>query len=127
MYLILIFTYSIPTPTSGHSSDEHLVQFTETAVNIVKKIFVNSTSALEQIGSFYLIYAFYFKQPTRQFCKLRLTMDEASVLLQFYDNLPADYDQVRLCYWKLVQADAFRFEKKNNEIIKQNICNIQIY
>lgn len=97
---------------SGHSSDEQLVQFIEDALNIVKKLFVNSTVLLERIGSFYLLYALFFKQPTRQFCKIRLTMQETDTLLKFYADLPAEpeYDEVRLCYWKLIQADALRYE-----------------
>lgn len=94
---------------SGHSTDDVLVQFIEDALNIVKKIFVKSKDQLEQVGSFYLLYALYFKQPTRQFCKLRFTMDETTVLLHFYETLSDGCDQVRLIFWKLVQADAFRF------------------
>lgn len=93
---------------SGHSTDEQLVQFIEGSLNIVKTIFINSKSILEKIGSFYLLYALFFKQPTKQFCKVRLTMSEADALIRFYNDLNGEYDQVRLCYWKLVQADAFR-------------------
>lgn len=57
------------------------------------------------------MYAMYFKQPTKDFCKFRFTLADWSKMTNFYDavSIEPQYIQARAIYWRLWQANAFRF------------------
>lgn len=95
---------------SGYSTDHELVQFIEDAMIVVKHAFLKSTAINDKICCMYLMYALFFKQPTKQYCKLRLTVEEWVHLDNFYNELEPGkwYDQVRLVFWKLLQSNAIR-------------------
>lgn len=81
---------------------------------IVKHEFLANTDAYERIGSLYLMYAMFFKQPTKEYCKYRFTLDEWQVMTHFYNDISQN-DQARLIFWKLLQADAFLFVESEHE------------
>lgn len=57
------------------------------------------------------MYAIYFKQPTKDFCKFRVTLDDWTKMKSFYDviSLEQKYLQARTIFWRLWQSHAFRF------------------
>lgn len=60
------------------------------------------------------MYAMYFKQPTKEYCKFRFTLDEWQTMVSFYNSIPK-YEQARLIFWKLLQADAIQFVEAEHE------------
>ncbi|CAD6996127.1 uncharacterized protein LOC105664952 [Ceratitis capitata] len=68
-----------------------------------------------RIGYLFLLYAIYFKQPTEGFVKIETTLNTWHILKTFIDSLPPsiDMDDVRYVFWRLLQADAFRFTALN--------------
>lgn len=83
---------------------------------ILKHLFLKASTPLEQIGSLYLLYAIFFKQPAQQYCKIRCTQSEWQAFRCFYEQLQSpDNDQARLIFWKLVHADAFRYVECEHE------------
>lgn len=58
------------------------------------------------------MYAMYFKQPTKDFCKFRFTLADWTKMKTFYDSIngePTIYLQARAIFWRLWQGNAFRF------------------
>lgn len=57
------------------------------------------------------MYAMYFKQPTKDFCKFRFTLNDWNKMKNFYDaiSLEPKYLQARAIFWRLWQGNAFRF------------------
>lgn len=90
---------------------------TETYFNIVKNIFVNSTSSEERVATFYLMYALYFKQPTKDFCKFRFTCSNWELMKSFYHLIHNNeqYQQAQHIFWRLWLSDAFRFVESDND------------
>ncbi|XP_005190991.1 snRNA-activating protein complex subunit 1 [Musca domestica] len=66
---------------------------------------------LRRIGGVYLMYAIYFKQPTKQFVKVSVSLETWREIVSFIESLDCrpELDQVRYIFWRLYQADAFRF------------------
>uniref|UniRef100_U5EH85 Putative small nuclear rna activating complex snapc subunit snap43 n=1 Tax=Corethrella appendiculata TaxID=1370023 RepID=U5EH85_9DIPT len=99
----------------GRQTDADLIEFTSEALLIAKHLFLKSSeSPLDRIGALYILYAMYFKQPTFQFCKIRICMNEWIEIRKFLElnNHP---DQVTLIVWKLFISDAFRFVENEME------------
>ncbi|XP_058832665.1 snRNA-activating protein complex subunit 1 [Topomyia yanbarensis] len=101
----------------GRNTDVELVEFINEALLIVKQIFLCSKKPLEKIGSFYLMYALYFKQPTNQFCKIRVTPADWRSFKRFVRNPTAEQDsqEITVIFWKLLVGDAFRFVQDEKE------------
>lgn len=93
---------------SGYMCISEMVQFLEDAFIVLKRALLNGTSHFEKIGALYLMYAMYFKQPPKQYCKFRVTMSEWIKMNQFYNEVCIFHDQASLIFWKLLQRDAFR-------------------
>ncbi|XP_053685643.1 uncharacterized protein LOC128735174 [Sabethes cyaneus] len=101
----------------GRNSDVEMVEFVNEALLIVKQIFLCSKKPLEKIGSFYLMYALYFKQPTGQFCKIRVTLEDWRELKRFAGNpCPGrECPEIAVILWKLFIGDGFRFVQDEKE------------
>lgn len=84
---------------------------------IVKHEFLEATVKHQQIGSLYLMYAMYFKQPTLEYCKFRFTVNEWMSFCQFYRSISEapDCNEPKLIFWKLLQNDAMRFVVAEHE------------
>lgn len=102
---------------SGFSNPHELVLHTEVYFTIVKDIFVNSTSSGERLGTLYLMYALYFKQPTKDFCKFRFTCANWDMMKSFYHLVHNNdqYQQAQHIFWRLWHGDAFRFVESDVE------------
>lgn len=85
-----------------------MAQFLEDAFIVLKRALLNAPSDFEKIGALYLMYAMYFKQPPKQYCKFRMTIDEWTKMNQFYNEVCIFHSQANLIFWKLLQNDAFR-------------------
>lgn len=59
----------------------------------------------------------YFKQPTKDFCKFRFTLHDWIKMTHFYDGIRVEptYLQARAIFWRLWQANAFRFVECDRE------------
>lgn len=57
------------------------------------------------------MYSMYFKQPSKDFCKFRYTLIDWQKMKKFYDAISTEpmYLQARTIFWRLWQANAFRF------------------
>lgn len=95
----------------GRNTDVEMIAFVTEALAIVKKIFMNSKKPLERIGAFYMLYALYFKQPTEQFCKIRVTTTDWAEFKQFVQSPTFEHHslEVAAIFWKMFVGDAFRF------------------
>lgn len=86
---------------------------TEEIFNIAKDIlFDKERSQLEHIGGLYLLYSIYFKQPTCQFCKIKINLEKWNLLKSFINKLNSDKNnqkkQAVHIFYKLLQSNAFR-------------------
>lgn len=108
---------------SGFSTPHELVLHTETYFTIVKDIFVNSTSSGERVGTLYLMYALYFKQPTKDFCKFRFTCANWEMMKSFYHLVHNNeqYQQAQHIFWRLWHGDAFRFVESDVEYNQDSV------
>lgn len=63
------------------------------------------------------MYAIYFKQPTKEYCKYRFTYDNWHRVKQFYDRIhnDANFIQARMVFWRLWKANAFHFVESEME------------
>ncbi|KAF5283087.1 hypothetical protein FQA39_LY17428 [Lamprigera yunnana] len=61
---------------SGQELVEELRFFTETSFFTLKKFITFSETIAIQVGAFYLLYAMYYKQPTKVKIRIRLTLDD---------------------------------------------------
>lgn len=63
------------------------------------------------------MYAMYFKQPTKDFCKFRFTLMDWKKMKIFYDAISIEpkYLQARTIFWRLWQSNAFRFVECDTE------------
>lgn len=59
----------------------------------------------------------YFKQPTKDFCKFRFSLGDWKKMKAFYDTISTEpkYLQGRAIFWRLWQANAFRFVECDTE------------
>lgn len=78
---------------------------------VVKNILINSSSTGERLATLYLMYALYYKQPAKDFCKFRFTLADWINVRPFCQILHNDlqYQQGRSIFWRLWYGDAFRF------------------
>lgn len=102
---------------SGHAYQHELLLYTENCFIILKSIFTSSTTTNERLATLYLMYAMYFKQPTKDFCKFRFTLADWVKMKNFYDGISAEskYLQARAIFWRLWQANAFRLVECDRE------------
>lgn len=102
---------------SGFSRTLDVVEFTDTAIPVVKRLFVRSADFLEQLGSFYLLYALYFKQPPKEFTKIRVRQADWVTLKTFYEKISQseEYIQAKMIFWKLMKVNAFNFVATDEE------------
>lgn len=102
---------------SGHIFDYELLQFTEACMLILKALFLQSRTISERIAVLYLMYSVYFKQPTNDYCKYRITLKDWNEMKHFYNTIANDakYMQARLIFWRLWQTNAFRFVASEGE------------
>lgn len=63
------------------------------------------------------MYALYFKQPAKDFCKFRFTSADWDKVKQFYRVLHNEqqYQQARCIFWRLWYGDAFRFVESDTD------------
>lgn len=108
---------------SGHSHQHELLLYTENCLIILKNIFTSSTSTDERIAILYLMYAMYFKQPTKDFCKFRFTQNDWTKMKQFYNAISTEpkYLQARSIFWRLWQGNAFRFVEHDRELYPETM------
>ncbi|XP_055526826.1 snRNA-activating protein complex subunit 1 [Wyeomyia smithii] len=101
----------------GRNTDFEMVEFINEALLIVKQIFLCSKKPLEKIGAFYLLYALYFKQPTGQFCKIRVTLADWQEFKRFVRNPSPEREshEIAVILWKLFIGDGFRFVQDEKE------------
>ncbi|XP_061390700.1 snRNA-activating protein complex subunit 1 [Musca vetustissima] len=66
---------------------------------------------LRRIGGMYLMYAIYFKQPTKEYVKITVSLETWRDTVTFMESLSGDpkMDHVRYVFWRLYKAGAFRF------------------
>ncbi|XP_055318695.1 uncharacterized protein LOC129576844 [Sitodiplosis mosellana] len=95
----------------GHTHQHELLLYTENCFVILKNIFTGSTTIGERLATLYLMYAMYFKQPTKDFCKFRYTLNDWTRMKNFCDAIYIEpkYLQARAIFWRLYQSNAFRF------------------
>lgn len=84
---------------------------------MLKNIFISLQTLLERIGALYLMYAMYFKQPTKEYCKYRFTITDWNEITKFYNQIhvEANFIQARMIFWRLWKANAFRFVESDIE------------
>lgn len=106
-----MINFILPFVYSGHTHQHELLLYTENCFVILKNIFTGATTIGERLATLYLMYAMYFKQPTKDFCKFRFTLDDWRKMKNFYDTISVEpkYLQARAIFWRLYQSNAFRF------------------
>uniref|UniRef100_A0A182JZC6 MPN domain-containing protein n=1 Tax=Anopheles christyi TaxID=43041 RepID=A0A182JZC6_9DIPT len=95
----------------GRNTDAEMAEYLGEIFYTVKKMFIASKNQFERIGSFYLLYTLYFKQPLFMFCKIRLTLMEWRVMKDFarHPYNGQELPQITVILWKMFKSDAFRF------------------
>lgn len=80
---------------------------------------------LRRIGGMYLLYAIYFKQPTKEYVRVYVCPETWQEISSFIQNLPTDpqMDEVRYIFWRLYRADAFRFTALDYELGLENMVD----
>lgn len=108
---------SVYFPNSGHIYQHELLLYTENCFGILKNIFLGSATQAERLATLYLMYAMYFKQPTKEFCKFRFTLVDWTKMKNFYSEIAVEpkYLQARTIFWRLWQCHAFRFVESDLE------------
>lgn len=82
------------------------------AGHIIESIFENTNRQLyRRIGGLFLLYAVYFKQPTKQYVKIQVSLNTWGELSEFIKTLPQEpsLDEARYIFWRLYQGNAFSF------------------
>uniref|UniRef100_A0A1I8P7X4 snRNA-activating protein complex subunit 1 n=1 Tax=Stomoxys calcitrans TaxID=35570 RepID=A0A1I8P7X4_STOCA len=66
---------------------------------------------LRRICGIYLMYGIYFKQPTKQYIKVSVSLETWKEMTTFIESLKENPKMMaaRYMFWRLYQADAFRF------------------
>uniref|UniRef100_A0A1A9UDK9 snRNA-activating protein complex subunit 1 n=1 Tax=Glossina austeni TaxID=7395 RepID=A0A1A9UDK9_GLOAU len=89
------------------------------------KAAVNSEerSLLRRIGGLYLMYSVYFKQPTKRYVKVQISLRTWKEFTTFVESIPyvPNTDEVRYVFWKLYQSDAFRFTAVDYHLGLENL------
>lgn len=93
----------------------------------MKKLFTTITSLKERIGVLYLMYAMYFKQQTKEYCKYRFTISDWYEMKSFYNQIHNDikYIQVRMVFWRLWHCNAFRFVESDADFGLESTMSVQ--
>lgn len=112
---------------SGHTYDYELLQYIESCFCVMKKLFTTITSLKERIGVLYLMYAMYFKQQTKEYCKYRFTISDWYEMKSFYNQIHNDikYIQVRMVFWRLWHCNAFRFVESDADFGLESTMSVQ--
>lgn len=112
-----LINLNIRFSNSGHIYQHELLLYTENCFATLKSIFINSTTIAERLAILYLMYAMYFKQPTKEFCKFRFTLLDWMKMKNVYSEIGLDskYLQARTIFWRLWQCNAFRFVEADLE------------
>ncbi|KAL1488221.1 hypothetical protein ABEB36_015177 [Hypothenemus hampei] len=108
-----------------------LKTFCEIAFNLVKQYVISHSSLYTQTGALYLLYGLYYKQPIKDFVKVRFTMNEYESLKTFLNKITEKKQYVPLfIYTKMKLDEAFVFvvypqsrslKTKNVEHLNENI------
>lgn len=74
-------------------------------------MFLAAKSLEERILLFYLLYAIYFKQPPRDYCKIRVVATQWIQFISFYRDLGTheSFNAQRYMFWKMIASGAFLF------------------
>ncbi|XP_014097782.2 snRNA-activating protein complex subunit 1 [Bactrocera oleae] len=96
------------------SSDEDDINIENSTKNTTAQHFADERMR-RRIGCLYLLYVIYFKQPTERYVKIETNLNTWKSIKNFIDSLPIspDMDEPRYIFWRLLQADAFRFTALN--------------
>lgn len=99
------------------SNLQELVEQIENYFIVLKNLFIKLNTTTEKTCVLYLLYAVYFKQPTKDFGKIRVTYDDWTDVKSFYDKIHADptFLPVRAIFWRLWHGNAFRFVATERE------------
>ncbi|CAD7088214.1 unnamed protein product [Hermetia illucens] len=106
-----------------------IIQMTEHIFKAVSRIMFENESLRKRkerkIGALYLIYAVYFKQPTEQFVKFKVTLEKWKILKEFVESLRNDPTtiQVRYIFHKLITVNAFRLVAMENDYGFEDLFN----
>ncbi|CAH1155535.1 unnamed protein product [Phaedon cochleariae] len=74
-----------------------LKEFCENCFYSVKKFIMFPRTLYSQIGAFYLLYGLYYKQPVRDWVKIRLTLDEYERIVELIQEM-SNRDQLDAVY-----------------------------
>ncbi|XP_055694685.1 snRNA-activating protein complex subunit 1 [Lutzomyia longipalpis] len=101
----------------GFSRILDIVEFTDMCLPIAKLLFLRAEHFKERLGAFYLLYTLYFKQPAKEFTKIRMTQSDWHVMKVFYERISQsnDYIQANLIFWKLIQRNAYKYVGNDHE------------
>lgn len=96
-----------------------VIQTTKTILHLAKRIIcakdelgkLDATQIIRRIGGIYLMYAIYFKQPTKQYVKILVSYETWQDLVNFIEDLPDNEtaSEARYIFCLLYKLDAFRF------------------
>lgn len=91
-------------------SDKEHANFTAIAFFILKKFLMFPRNTFTQIGSLYLLYGMYYKQPIAQQTKIRLTLPEYQIIKFLINDMKENkiYDPVYV-FAKLRSDNAFSY------------------
>lgn len=115
-----------------------VIQTTKTILHLAKRIVCakdafgklefehnDSSQFVRRIGGMYLMYAVYFKQPTKQYVKILTSYETWQDLLTFIESLPMTSmtAEVRYMFWRLYKEDAFRFTALDYDVGLENLVD----
>ncbi|KAI8119664.1 hypothetical protein FF38_01962 [Lucilia cuprina] len=115
-----------------------VMQTTKTILHLAKRIVCakdalgklafehnDESQFLRRIGGMYLMYAVYFKQPTKQYVKILMSCETWQDFVRFIETLPknAMTDEVRYMFFKLYKEDAFRFNTLDYDVGLENLVD----
>ncbi|XP_037945047.1 snRNA-activating protein complex subunit 1 [Teleopsis dalmanni] len=65
----------------------------------------------QRVGALFLMYAVYFKQPTKEYVKIQLSIETFTTIKMFIDAITETpvRNEVEYVFWKMVKCNAFRF------------------
>ncbi|ERL90851.1 uncharacterized protein LOC109542132 isoform X1 [Dendroctonus ponderosae] len=95
---------------AGQSYMKYLKLLCEITLSVVKNYLFSQENVYVQIGAFYLLYAFFYKQPIRKDVTIRLTLEEHRSLKRLLNKMldQGQYDALYI-YAKMKTDEAFDF------------------
>lgn len=102
---------------SGFATELDRIQYLEDCFLTIKTLFFESSCTLEKIGFHYLIYAIYYKQPAKEFCKFKLKLNEWIEFKSFFlDKLLIEiHSEAILIFWILYTGNCYKFVSANHD------------